>query len=387
MSAGVDMKNVLCRFAVDLYEKLAKKDGAHLNNIFLSPLSIYTAIAMTMAGSDGNTKQEILRTLHLSDLTATGEQHEHIHAIIHKYFETPTGVELSLANRLFVLQPAKIEAEYSQILQKSYRADTELLTSMPDVESKRKHMNNWVAVNTRDKIKNLIPPGCVSGNTVLALINALYFKGKWHTKFLENRTYPKEFHCSDGKTVEVEMMYVKAGFPYISWDVCDARAIRLPFKDSDWHMLIVLPKEKDGLSKVVDHLRKPGNLEALLKADFSKLEIAVHLPKFKLSEGDPLDAKELLIQCGIHDLFDCAKANLSKMSTNGQLSVSSVLHKCVLEVDEEGATAVAATGAVANCIADRRHPTFVADHPFFISLVCDTMVPVFVGHVAKPENP
>ncbi|TGZ64952.1 hypothetical protein CRM22_006112 [Opisthorchis felineus] len=342
---------------------------------------------MTMAGSDGNTKQEILRTLHLSDLTATGELHEHIHAIIHKYFETPTGVELSLANRLFVLQPAQIQAEYTQVLQKNYRADTELLTSIPDVESKRQHMNNWVAVNTRDKIKNLIPPGCVSGSTVLSLINALYFKGKWHSEFLKSRTYPKEFHCLDGKTVEVEMMYVKADFPYVRLNVCDAHAIRLPFKDSDWHMLIVLPKENDGLSKLVDHLRKPGNLEALLKADFSKLEVAVHLPKFKLSEGDPLDAKELLIQCGIHDVFDPAKANLSKMCTDEQLFVSSVLHKSVLEVDEEGATAVAATAMMINRCAARRPLSFVVDHPFFISLVCDTMVPVFVGHVTKPENP
>ncbi|KER19223.1 hypothetical protein T265_11935 [Opisthorchis viverrini] len=387
MAAEVDMRSILCRFAVDLYEKVANKGGAHLNNVFLSPLSIYTAIAMTMAGSDGNTKQEILKTLHLSGLTATDQQHEHIRAIIHKYFETPTGVELSLANRLFVMRPVQIQAEYSQILQKSYRADTELLTSMPDVESKRKHINNWVAVNTRDKIKNLLPHGCVSGETVLSLINALYFRGKWHSEFLDNRSYPWEFYCLDGKTFEVEMMYVKADFPYIRWDVCDARAIRLPFKDSDWHMLIVLPKENKGLRKVVDHLRKPGNLEALLKADFSNQEIAVHLPKFKLSEGDPIDVKELLIQCGIHDVFDSAKANLSKMCTNEQLFISDALHKCVLEVDEEGATAAAATGMVANYCSLQVNPPFVVDHPFFISLVCDTMVPVFVGHVAKPEIP
>ncbi|TGZ65718.1 hypothetical protein CRM22_005727 [Opisthorchis felineus] len=153
-------------------------------------------------------------------------------------------------------------------------------------------------------------------------------------------------------------------------------------------MLIMLPNEKDGLNKSVDHLRKPGILERLLKVDLIEQNIIVHLPKFKLSEGDPLDAKELLIQCGIHDVFDSAKANLSKICADERLFVSDVLHKSILEIDEEGATAAVATvfmAVGASCFGGL--PAFMVDHPFFIALVCDTTVPVFVGHVTKPEYP
>ncbi|KAG5453885.1 Leukocyte elastase inhibitor [Clonorchis sinensis] len=170
-------------------------------------------------------------------------------------------------------------------------------------------MNNWVAMNTRDKIKTLILPGVLSANTIK--------------------------------------------------DTCDAHAIQLPFRDSE-----------------------------LLKADFIEQNITVQLPKFKLSEGDPPDAKELLIQCGIHDVFDFAKANLSKIRADERCFVSDVLHKSVLEIDKEGATAAAATAFMAfEASRFGGPPPFMVDHPFFIGLVCDTSVPVFVGHVTKPGNP
>ncbi|TGZ65719.1 hypothetical protein CRM22_005728 [Opisthorchis felineus] len=136
-------------------------------------------MATMMAGSDGNTKQELLKTLRFEELEISDEPNEHIRSILNKYFETPTGAQLSLANRLFVLRPAHIQVEYSQVLQRSYRADTELLTSIPDIEAKRQHMNKWVAMNTRDKIKNLIPPGVLSANTLLSLISANGNQPSW----------------------------------------------------------------------------------------------------------------------------------------------------------------------------------------------------------------
>ncbi|GAA28469.2 Serpin B6 [Clonorchis sinensis] len=381
--ASEEVKQSVCNFAVDLYRQIVKKQGVGLSNVFISPLSIYTAVAMTMAGADGQTKNEILTSLHLSKVDNPNEA---VGSIVQHYLQSKTGVELALANRLFALRPATVLPEYSQLIGKVYKAATEELSKLPSNDAKREHINKWVAENTGNKITSLLPSGSITNDTVLSVINALYFKGNWNSPFIKERTTTEEFHCLDGKRISVKMMFVKATFGFNSWDACAAQVLRLPFKDTNWHMLIVLPKQNDGLKKVADYLSKPGALEEMLKDPFFDEEIEVFLPKFKIAEGDPLDAKELLIACGVRELFDGNKADLSKLCSSERLHISDVFHKAVLEIDEEGATAAASTGMmVARMMMGP--PPFRVDHPFFLAIISDNMVPVFVGHITNPESP
>ncbi|KAF8568560.1 hypothetical protein P879_07454 [Paragonimus westermani] len=380
------IKQSLSQFTVNFYDKIIAKQGDSLSNVFVSPLSIYTAIVMTMAGADGKTRTEIESALRIPKQLLATCPHGPIGTTLQTFFKPSEGVQLSLANRLFVVQPATIVEQFKQILTKDYDASIEQICSLPSDEAKRQHINKWTSENTGQKITELLPTGAVNADTVLALVNALYFKGMWKNQFDKRKTLHEDFTCFGGKKMDIMMMHVKAHFPYEELTDWSAQAVRLPFKGTDWQMLIILPWDASGLPSVLSHLRKPGTLEELLKRPFHETELDLFLPKFKLSQCEPVNAKALLKQCGINTIFDAGAADLKKLCSSTNLFVSDVFHKAILEVDEEGATAAAATAVMMNMRCAMMRPTVRVDRPFFVALICASTVPVFIGHVTHPES-
>ncbi|CAH8655267.1 unnamed protein product [Dicrocoelium dendriticum] len=386
MASNPSFSEVLGHFAVDLYDQIIKDQSSHFKNVFWSPMSVHAAIAMVMAGASGVTKQEIVKTLHAPDTLSESQAHELFGSAIMDISQCSKNIHVSMANRLFLLQPAKILPEYSQTLIKYYNSQTESLVALGGLEDKRVHMNKWIANETKGKINDLIPSGALSGNTILTILNALYFKGFWEHPFAKHRTENATFYLLDGKTLEVPMMYIKARLFHFFLADLDANAIRLPFMGAQWAMLIVFTREKSKFPDLLDHLREPGNLTELMNTEYDQIEMELYLPKFRLAESKALDVKELLKRCGMTSAFDSAHADLSRMCTSEKLFVSEVLHKAVLEVDEEGATAAAATGVAVNLRCAMRTPTFRVEHPFFLALVYKSNVPAFIGHVVAPEQ-
>nr|ABV57466.1 serine protease inhibitor [Paragonimus westermani] len=380
------IKQSLSQFTVDSYDKIIAKQGDSLSNVFVSPLSIYTAIVMTMAGADGKTRTEIESALRIPKQLLATCPHGPIGTTLQTFFKPSEGVQLSLANRLFVVQPATIVEQFKQILTKDYDASIEQICSLPSDEAKRQHINKWTSENTGQKITELLPTGAVNADTVLALVNELYFKGMWKNQFDKRKTLHEDFTCFGGKKMDIMMMHVKAHFPYEELTDWSAQAVRLPFKGTDWQMLIILPWDASGLPSVLSHLRKPGNLEELLKRPFHETELDLFLPKFKLSQCEPVNAKALLKQCGINTIFDAGAADLKKLCSSTNLFLSDVFHKAILEVDEEGATAAAATAVMMNMRCAMMRPTVRVDRPFFVALICASTVPVFIGHVTHPGS-
>ncbi|KAF8565349.1 hypothetical protein P879_11391, partial [Paragonimus westermani] len=361
-----------------------------LSNVFVSPLSIYTAIVMTMAGADGKTRTEIESTLCIPKQLLATCPHGPVGTTLQKFFKPSESVQLSLANRLFVVQPATIVEQFKQILTKDYDASIEQICSLPSDEAKRQHINKWTWENTEQKITELLPTGAVNADTVLALVNALYFKGIWKNQYEKEDTIRGDFNCFGGNKMDIMMMHVKARFPYEELTDWSAQAVRLPFKGTDWQMLIILPRDASGLPKVLSRLRKPGALQDLLKKPFHETELDLFLPKFKLSQCEPVDAKALLKQCGINTIFDAGAADLTKLCSSAKLFVSDVFHKAILEIDEEGSTAAAATAVmgIRQCrVLTITVPVRVrVDRPFCVALICASTVPVFIGHVTHPES-
>ncbi|KAF6771901.1 hypothetical protein AHF37_09464 [Paragonimus kellicotti] len=316
------IKLALSQFTADFYDKIIAKQGDSLSNVFVSPLSIYTAMVMTMAGADGKTKTEVESALRIPKQLLATCPHQPIGTTLQTFFKPSEGVQLSLANRLFVVQPATIVEQFKQILTKDYNASIEQISSLPSDEAKRQHINKWTSENTGQKITELLPTGAVNANTVLALVNALYFKGMWKNQFNKQRTVNRDFTCFGGKKMDIMMMHVKAHFPYEELTDWAAQAVRLPFKGTDWQMLIVLPWDASGLPEVLSHLRKPGTLEDLLKKPFHEIELDLFLPKFKLSQCEPVNAKALLQQCGINTIFNPNEADLTKICGSKNLFVS-----------------------------------------------------------------
>ncbi|KAF8564016.1 hypothetical protein P879_11981 [Paragonimus westermani] len=304
----------------------------NLKNVFVSPLSIYTAMVMTMAGTDGKTRTEIESTLRIPKQLLATCPHKQIGTTVQTFFKPSEGVQLSLANRLFVIKPVPMVEQFKQILDKDYNASIEQISSLPSNEAKREHINKWTWENTGQKITELLPTDAIDEDTVLALVNALYFKGMWKNRFNEVDTIRGDFTCFGGEKMDIMMMHVKAYLPYVKLTDWSAQAVRLPFKGTDWQMLVVLPLDASGLPNVLGHLRKPGALQDLLKKSFYETELDLFLPRFKLSHCEPVNVKALLKQCGINTIFDAGAADLTKLCSSEKLYVSNVFHKAILEV-------------------------------------------------------
>ncbi|OON19519.1 hypothetical protein X801_04613 [Opisthorchis viverrini] len=179
MEDVLHFKEGLTEFATDVYDKIIKLQSANLANSVFSPMSIYCASLLLMAGADGQTLQEIQQVLHVPPKLRSDAVHQSYGPIISKYFEASSDVDLNLANRLFLLNSINIRPEYSSRVATCYKALVELLTELPDLEAQRRHINAWVAKNTKDKIEELLPPGFLDQSSKFSLINALYFRDEW----------------------------------------------------------------------------------------------------------------------------------------------------------------------------------------------------------------
>jgi serpin B len=364
-------------FAFALHERLAEKDG----NLFFSPYSISNALAMTYAGARGNTAAEMKKTLrfNLDDNRLNAAFHQLI-ADLDADAKKRT-FQLSIANRLWGQKNYGFQPAFLKIGKDSYRAGLEELDFMRMPEEARKTINAWVEKETKDKIKDLIPKGEITDLTRLVLTNAIYFKAAWQTPFEPKQTQPGKFHLANGKTIEIPMMHGSPMAGYVGRNTFSL--VSLPYKDYQQSMVILLPKKKDGLAELEKKLTT-ANLTAWLKG-ISEHQMDLKLPKFKVTADFKLN--DVLIKLGMKDAFDPAQANFSGMATGEQLSISAVLHKAFVDVNEAGTEAAAAT-AVINRKKDSEPPraTFHADHPF-VFLVRDhaTGTILFVGRVANPQ--
>ncbi|CAL8105417.1 unnamed protein product [Calicophoron daubneyi] len=380
------VRSSLSTFTSDLYAQLIKHQH-EVSNLFVSPTSIWIAMSMTEAGSRGETRKEMINTLRLPSHMEDEKMHELVGNTMMNCFESVKGVDVSLANRLFILRATPIEEPFRKLLQNCYKSDSEQLGS-GSVDAKRDRMNSWVSEKTKGKIKQLLPPGSIDQETLITIINTIYFRGGWREVFEKEATKDAPFYKLDGSKQTVKMMWIEKNYPLLCLPDISAQALRIPFMHRDWEMLIVLPDKKEGLPDLLSYIQKPGQIDAILTGRYSPKKVMLNLPRFRLGEGSAVDVKKILQSLGMKLVFQQGVADLTGISKSEPLVVSEVMHKAILEVDEEGATAAAATAVCANTYSlARETPTeFKVDHPFFVAIVYDQTIPVFLGHVTSPES-
>jgi len=238
-----------------------------------------------------------------------------------------------------------------------------------------------VEKKTNNKIKNLIPKGVLDSMTRLVLTNAIYFKGNWARQFKEERTKDSPFTLADGQKVDVAMMNQTADFPYMETE--DFQGLELPYVDDELSMIILLPKEFDGL----DEFEKTITSENLSKwmGELRKREVRVSVPKFKMTSQFALAS--VLKSMGMTDAFS-SNADFSGMNGKRDLFISAVIHKAYVDVNEEGTEAAAATAVTMKLtsIGPAQIPVFRADHPFLF-LIRDNHSGsiLFIGRVMNPN--
>uniref|UniRef100_A0A9L0RBA5 Serpin domain-containing protein n=1 Tax=Equus caballus TaxID=9796 RepID=A0A9L0RBA5_HORSE len=408
-------------FALDLFQQFKKSEK---DNIFYSPLSITSALAMMYLGAQGNTALQMGKVLHFNDVTdntrgsPTTAQVEKLGNVHHQFqkllteLKKPTDAyELSIANRLYGekkfqflqmallfrdlnLVPActsltrypqapvlKYAQEYMDKVKKFYLASVESADFGNAAEESRKKINSWVESQTNGKIKDLFPDGSLS-SAILVLVNAVYFKGQWDKKFDKKRTVEEKFWLNKDTSKSVQMMRQTSFFNFTEVEDMQAKILEVPYNGKDLSMMLLLPNEVDGLKKLEDKLTTEKLIEWTSSQNMRESLVNLHLPRFKVEES--YDLKDTMISLGMLDAFSPQDADFSGMTGSRGLVVSKILHKSFVEVNEEGTEAAAATGIVTKLSSPPIY-SFHCDHPFLFFIKHNkTNSILFLGRVSSP---
>ncbi|XP_056131772.1 leukocyte elastase inhibitor-like [Lampris incognitus] len=369
-------------FALDLFRTLSQASPS--GNVFVSPLSISSALAMVYLGARGDTAAQMAKALSFNLDTDIHTDFQQLTADINS---PSASYILKLANRLYGENTSNFLPGFLEATQKFYRADLRAVDFIGAPEECRAEINTWVEEQTENKIKDLLKPGTVSTMTRMALVNAIYFKGNWLNRFNEANTKEMPFKINQNESKPVQMMHQmrKLHFNYIP--EYNLQILELPYVEEELSMFILLPEESadgsDPLLKLENELTKK-KLDKWTNRDNMDIgsDVIVHLPKFKMEEEYELN--EPLAKLGMKDVFCGMKADLSGMSGQGGLFLSTVAHKAFVEVNEEGTEAAAATAGVAVfCMQREEH--FTADHPFlFFIRHNQTKSILFLGRFSSP---
>lgn len=369
-------------FAFDLYARLSQ---AKSGNLFFSPYSIDTALAMTLAGAKGETADQMTRVLHLQDAKAADAQQK-LGALVKEINasgkeDDQVVFQLVVANALWAQHGYPFLPDYRKRVADTYGAQLAEVDYMGAPDAAQKQINDWVAHQTNDKITDLVPRSAISNLTRLILTNAVYFKSQWMQQFNKTQTRDEPFHSAGGTSANVPMMHQQHSFNYVEDD--DLQAIELPYLLNRLSMIVLLPKKADGLGALEKSLS--ADRLAKLTAAMKGQPVVLALPRFKMTSEFSLG--KTLGEMGMTDAFDVQKANFTGMTTAERLSISDAIHKAYVDVNEEGTEAAAAT-AMAMRGAALRHQEpvrFTADHPFvFLIRHRASGAILFAGRVADP---
>jgi serpin B len=366
-------------FAVDLYAQLRTQPG----NLFLSPHSISTALAMTSAGAAGNTAAQMAATLHLPKEGDVHAAFAGLEAGL-RAIQEKGGVKMSTANSLWPDKASTFLPAFLDLCRTHYGADITPQDFRGAPEAARKTINDWVSDRTAGRIQDLLAPGVIDALTRMVLVNAIYFKGDWAARFDPAKTEPATFFAAEGERA-IPLMHRRGSIRYAATDTL--QLVELPYAGNDLSMLVLLPRERDGLPA----------LEAALTADkltewtkaLRPRDVKLWLPRFKVEAQFLL--KPTLAALGMGDAFDADKADFSGMNGRKDLFIGAVVHKAFVEVNEAGTEAAAATAVVMQTRSAVRpvdEPAeFRADHPFLFFLRdMRTGAILFAGRLATPAG-
>jgi len=364
------------QFAFELYLNLKDSEG----NIFFSPFSLSTAMAMTYEGARGRTAEEIKQVFHYPDnLEVMREEFAEIINLINKKDKQ---YELHTANALWAQKGYPLLTEYVSTVEKYYGGKVTDLDFARETENSRLKINRWVEEQTNNRIKDLIPPGVLNQLTRLVLTNAIYFKGNWENQFPKENTKEEEFMVTPEKKVKVQMMSIREKrFNYLENE--ELQLVELPYAGQEISMLVLLPK--NDLTSLEPRLTASQLNE--YKRQLRSEKIDIYLPKFKFETKYMMGGKKgILGRMGMPTAFSPAEADFSGINGRRDFYLSEVVHQAFVEVNEEGTEAAAATGLVVGVTMVVKKIVFRADHPFiFIIQDRATGNILFMGRVVDPS--
>lgn len=359
-------------FAVTVLESLSKEPG----NLAFSPFSAWTALTMTSGGAANQTQAEMQAVLHHS--SSKGDA---VHSAASKWagrLSHLKGVELHIANRLWLAPAFSLTSEFNKVTQDHYQAGVERADFAGNQMAAIKLINDWVAGQTAGRIRNLLSPLDVPIDTKLVLTNAVYFNGQWLKPFYPKGTTNLPFTNADGKTMPTPMMLREDFVPYYEDE--SLQAIRLAYEGNDSSMVVVLP-QKDRKAAL-----DATTLNNVLKG-LKNEKTLIRLPRFTVEQK--IRMLPMLKALGMKEAFS-QTADFSRMSTQEALMIGNVIHQAFVKVDEKGTEAAAATAVVMTPRGAPPRPVqtkqFIANRPFLFFIIDNATGGIlFLGRVNEPE--
>jgi len=377
LSALVDGNN---KFAVGLYQVLKSGEG----NLFYSPYSISMALAMTYAGAKGTTAQQMADTLHF--ILPQDSLHTTFNGLDQQLASRGQGAKdkegksfkLNIVNALWGQKGYQFLSQYLDLLAQNYGAGMRLLDFRNAPDASRLTINKWVADQTKDKIQDLIPAGAIDTLTRLVLTNAIYFNAAWASPFEKGATQDGKFYLNDGSSVTMPMMSQTESLGY--GEGSGYRVVELPYDGHELSMVILLPDS--GTFTQFENALTADKYNGILQG-LSNKQVALTMPRFKFDSSFSLN--QALSAMGMPLAFT-DQADFSGMTGNRDLSISDVIHKAFVSVDESGTEAAAATAVIMRTTSMPLSPTEVkVDHPFiFVIRDIQTGTVLFIGRVLNP---
>ncbi|XP_031616653.1 thyroxine-binding globulin-like [Contarinia nasturtii] len=371
---GNEIKSSIRTFASDFYQECAKSTSG---NVIVSPISVANALMLLSQAANGRTFEGIKSGLRINveKSVAANQFHDYYESLQHNV----GAAILSTANLVYVQQGYKLKKTFQNVAVEDFDSAIGTVNFANKVETAQ-FINQMVEQKTNRKIKNLIKSDMFDSDSRVVLVNAIYFKGDWMHKFNKQFTTKNLFYTNKEQAKSVDFMHTDATFNYGHLIDMDATALEMNYYNSNYSMVFILPNELDGINVLENQLRG---------YDFTKIshamhshQVEVHMPKFKVEFEIKLN--DVLKNMGFAEMFT-SNADLSGLlEVNEPLFVSDAVHKAVIEVNEEGSEAAAATGLVITKRIGGSGQLFIADHPF-IYYIWDknTKTIVFIGRLTN----
>lgn len=364
-----------------ILQQMSAKEKGDGNNLLISPYSIAAVIGMAYNGSVGETRQEMAEVMGWSGLEM--ERVNASQAALQQLLTHPgNGIEIGIANSMWMKDGIPVEETYKTTIQQTYEAELRTLNGQP--AQAKEEINQWVKQHTEGMIPNLMqePP---EKEALMILVNAIAFDGNWMDEFDPEYTTDDEFKLANGKALSVPMMHQKKQFQYS--ENKDWQAVRLPYGEGQMHLLVVLPREGRTLDQVQQQLLDaPKRLDA--GSEYRLVELS--LPRFRAEYG--VNLRETLQQMGMEMAFDPYAANFTGMISPGpnlQAYIGQIQHRAVMEVNEQGTVAAAATmvGMAAGSAPPTDPVKMNVNRPFMVAVVDEaTDAWVFAGSIYNPDR-
>ncbi len=371
---GNTVSNAINEFGFDLLRVIPKD-----SNLFFSPTSISVALTMTSVGADGETLQEMLNVLHISDLDEQSVLRNYKN-LVDLLNQTTEDYELRFANALWAQKGYPFLEGFLKIVSQNFHAPVEQVDFVDNLqrEQTRLKINEWISKITEGKIPQLISEDDINELTRLILTNAIYFKGKWLHQFDPSKIEKDIFHSLEGD-VQVDMMRIKESFEYYEDE--SVQLAKLPYAGEKLYMLVVLPKQENGTQELEKKLNSEL-FESWINSTSSAV-VDLSMPKFKFRNR--LSLVKILQKLGMKLAFENL-ADFSRMTPRNDLKITQILHEAFIEVNEKGSEAAAATAVIMGIkMAPALQIVLKLDKPFLFFIVEKSQnLVLFMGRVAKP---